>query len=152
MSSLAETFKVEVLARLQAAPLTDYGPNAPLIDNIRRSHLTIVDRERAPAIHARFGDAKRTDDDRACPWKWQIDFKVSVYVASDNDADADPIVVEVIKRLDPMIGTPYANGVDLRLSRVESDVEIADQDAQRVDVVGSAKFITDPWQIDARAT
>jgi hypothetical protein len=149
MSSIAEALKLEMLARLQAAPeMYDADPPV-LVTEIRRSHLTAVDRDRAPAIYLRAGDMERLDLERTCPWKWSMAWRVSVYVRSDEaDAAADPLVVEVVRRLNPTLGTPYTNGVDLRLHRIEVETEVADTDAQRVDVVGIARFQTVDWALD----
>lgn len=145
MASVAETFKAEVLIRLRAAPL--YVPNVN-VDRIRRSHLTAVPRTEAPTLYARFGRAKPTAD-KACKWQWEMEWTVSVYVRSDDDAEADPLVVQVVNRLNPLVGTPYSNNVTLNFSSVDAETEIADDDAQRVDVRGVAKFVTNQWSLEA---
>jgi hypothetical protein len=149
MPTVAETFKREMLARLQAAPLSDYGNDPPHSDRIRRSHLTVVDRNQTPAIYLRAGDATRRGEETACPWKWEMYWRVSVYVRDDaSDLASDPIVLEVVARLNPMVGVPYSNGVDLRLTKIEVVTEIADADAQCVDVVGVARYNTNEWALD----
>lgn len=147
MPSIAEVFKGELLARMQAAPLSSYGPEPPLSDRIRRSHLTRVDRDSAPAIYVRFGKAKRTGDRSSCSWRWELEWTISVYVRSDNDADSDPIVIEAVNRINPYT-TPYQNNVVLDDEpSIESDTEIADADAQRVDISGTAIFHTPAWSL-----
>lgn len=153
MPSIAEGFKQEVLSRLQADDLSAYGASvdAPLLlENIRRSHLTRVNRDRAPAIHVRFGKAKPTED-KACNWRWEQDWTVSVYVRNDDDAEADPIVVEAVKRLNPLTSTGYANKVVVRLTEIDANTEIADEDSQRVDINGTAGYTTAPWTLDQGA-
>ena len=115
------------------------------VQQVRRSHLTNVVRDKAPAIHVRFGSAKVTGD-RSCGRAWKMDWTVSIYVRDDNDATADPLVVEAIKRLDPDV--PYTNGADVELQSIDADTEIADGDAQRVDIRGTVKFVTGQWAID----
>lgn len=151
MPSIAEVFKREVLARLQADLLSAYGASvdAPLLlENIRRCHLTRVNRDRAPAIHVRFGKAT-VSEDRACDWRWSLDWTASVYLRSDDDAEADPIVIEVVNRLNPQTSTGYANNVVVKLTAIEADTEIADADAQRVDVKGTAEYETAAWSIES---
>lgn len=153
MTTIAETFKAEVYARLLGTTLDDYGPNAPQASNVRRYHLTNVDREDCPAIHMRAGDATKDSEDKGCRWCWSLEVRVSVYVRSDaGDGIADPIVNEVVRRLNPNVTPRYSNGVDLRLTKIETDTEVADTDAQRVDVVLTAKYDTGPWTLDARGT
>lgn len=148
MPSVAETFKQELLARLVAGPLTDYGPDAPLAKNIRRSHLTVVPREEAPSIYLRFGRARPVAD-KSCQWRWELDWTVSVYLRSDNDEDADPLVIAAVNRVNPSNGTPYTNAVRVELTEVDAETEIADEDAQRVDIKGVAKFGTAEWALTA---
>lgn len=146
MPSVAEVFKGELLARMQAAPLSAYGPEPPLSDRVRRSHLTAVDRDLAPAIYVRFGVAKRAADKASCDWRWDLEWTVSVYVRSDNDADSDPIVIEAVNRINATV-VPYSNNVVPELTSIESDTEIADADAQRVDIKGVAIFFTPAWSL-----
>lgn len=150
MPSIAEVFKLEMLARLQADPLSAYSASvdAPLlVENIRRSHLTAVNRDRAPAIYVRFGKAKVTED-KNCNWLWQHEWTVSVYVRSDDDAEGDPIVIEAVTRLNPLTSTGYANQVVVKLTQIDAETEIADSDAQRVDIIGVAGYTTAPWTLD----
>jgi hypothetical protein len=145
MPSIAEVFKEELLARLQATPLSTYGPEPPLSDRIRRSHLTHVNRDDSPAIYVRFGKATKADD-RSCSWRWELEWTVSVYVRSDNDADSDPIVIEAVARINPY-ATPYQNNAVLDIDSIESEIEVADGDAQRVDISGTAKLHTQAWSL-----
>ncbi len=146
MTSIAETFKAEVLARLQASA---YPLGGPLFDQIKRSHLTNVKRDDAPAIHLRFPRARPVSD-TSCAWQWTQDVTVSVYTRGDaGDLLADPIVVESVKRLNPLIGAGYANSVVVELQSIEADTEVADEDATRVDIKLTAGFITGAWTLDA---
>src|SRR6185369_808096 len=127
MASVAETFKAEVLARLVALPL--FGPE---LDNIRRSHLTNVTRENAPAVHVRFPRQKPTED-KSCNWRWQMDFTVSVFSRDDSgDKMADPMVSEVVRRLNNQ-ASKYTNKVTLEVDTIQTETETADSDATRVD-------------------
>lgn len=150
MATIAELVKVEMLARLRALPLTDYGADAPAFAMIRRSHLTVVDRTKAPAVYLRFGKATKSED-KACNWTWELEFTVSVYVRSDDDADADPIVLAVVSRLNPSPPTPYTNLTFLRINEIDAETEVEDADAQRVDVKGIVKYTTRAWDLEARA-
>ncbi len=146
MPSIGETFKQELLERMRAAPLSAYGPEPPLSDRIRRSHLTVVTRDTAPAVYVRFGEAKRGTNKASCNWRWDLEWQISIYVRSDNDADADPIVIECVRRINPD-AVAYANGVFVEIVTIESDAEIADTDAQRVDIRGIAVYHTAAWSL-----
>lgn len=146
MTSIAEEFKAEVLARLQALPLPVFFPE---LDSIRRSHLTNVPREKSPAIHLRFPRARPVKD-KSCNWQWTLDVTVSVYSRDDSgDVMADPLVGEVVTRLNPETSTGYGNGVVVELESIENETEIADEDATRVDIKFTGKFATRAWQLDA---
>lgn len=145
MISIAEVFKAELLGRLEAAPLSAYGPVQP--SRIRRSHLTVVPRDEAPAIYVRFAEAK-VESDKNCNWSWALEWTVSIYLRSDSDEEADPLVIEVLNRVNP--ATLYSNKVTVQIKSIESDPEIADSDAQRVDVKGVAKYVTPAWSLEAR--
>ena len=148
MTTVAEMCKVEMLQRLQALPLDDYfGTQGIDAGMIRRSHLTAVDRAKAPAIYLRFGDATKSED-KSCNWVWVHEFRVSVYVRSDDDSDADPAVQAVVARLNPN-ATPYEHAKFVRIDKVEAETEVADADAQRVDVIGTMTYVTRAWNLEA---
>jgi hypothetical protein len=143
MTSIAEQFRAEVLARMQAAP--NFGVD---VGSIRRSHLTVLPREKCPAIYCRFKRQKPTDG-KACDWRWSMEFSVSVFSRDDSGATAaDAIIVEALKRLESTTLAPYANAVMVELIDIDVEDEIADEDAFRADINCVAKFVTAQWQID----
>lgn len=149
MTTVVESFEEVMLARLRAAPLTDYGASPPKADRIRRSHLTVVDRDSAPAVYVRFGRARRVSD-RSCRWRWEMQWRVGIYVRSDDASEADQPVVAVLGRLNPE-AAPFAGDFDVTLEGVdfEAEREIADADAAMVEIVGMVRFETAPWSLQA---
>lgn len=142
--SVAETLAGEVLTRLLEDPLSGVA-----VANIRRAHRTPVTRDMAPAVHVIDGDAKPTAD-KSCAWAWQFDLTVSVMVRDDAGyTGADPLVCEVVARINPELDPPYSHKARLELLTVRKDTEIADGDAVRVDIELRFKFGTAPWSLEA---
>lgn len=146
MAGIAETFWAELWARLVADP--EFG--VP-VERIRREHRTAVTRADSPAVQVIEGVARPTEAKR-CDWQWEMGGSIAIFVRDDVGLRAaDPLVAEIVRRINPEIGTPYSNGVRLELAAIEPETEIADEDATRVDLVLQVKFGTKRWTTDEAA-
>jgi hypothetical protein len=137
--STSETLMLMVVDRLQtAAVITE-------TDNIRRDHRTILNRDRAPAVHVVDGNETPTPAN-ACTCKIEFDFTVSIFVRADAGyATADPIAVAVMEALDP--ATSYGPAIELVRGRIVREQEIADMDALRVDMQFKFRYQIAEWEI-----
>ena len=141
--TIAETFWTELYARLVEPPT--FGVD---LANIKRYHRTKVTRDTAPAIHVVEGLAL-PGADKGCSWKWKMDGRIEVYVRDDTALSAaDAILAEIVRRINPEVGTVYSNDVRLTLERIEPDTEIADLDATKVDISILIAFSTQRWTLD----
>lgn len=131
-----------VLARLEAtapAPLIPARPNGN--KNVRRTHRVPVSRDDSPEVQLVDGNDRprsETSQSRECRPR-EVEFVVSIIVrADDGYLAADPIVEEVITRLD-MKTTPYSYGSNgssgrITLGDVLKEPAEGDVDSLRVDM------------------
>lgn len=142
MSSIAHQLLEQVVSRLRADPF--WGP---LPENVRRSHKTIVPREQAPAVHVIDGP-ERVTRAGGCARREQ-DFTVRLIVRDDDGfAAADPLKLEVMRRLNPSI-TGWPPGVTLTPEDITPDAEIADADVLAVEMAFTFRYTTGLWEVDS---
>jgi hypothetical protein len=144
----AETLMQNVLARLLATT------PAPLLTNlsmIRRFHRTAVTRELAPAVQLIDGAESKTNNpmnNKGCDTERELTFKVLLFLREeDGITAADPLKIEVYRRLDQAT-TPYPNGARIYSGRIVSDSELGDNDAARVEMEFSFKYVTKGWGLE----
>jgi hypothetical protein len=143
MASIAETVMVALLARLQDSPA--------LAPDVRRSHRTIVDRDHAPAIHLIDGSDTPTQSKNDCRTDRKKAFTVRIFRRDDAGvASADPTVIAVNARLDPVHATyqPYPGGAVLHQGRIVPAEEIADGNAVGIDMEFEFYYCTGGWTLE----
>lgn len=144
MTTVAFDLLEQVLARLRAAPTFGVA-----LTSIRRDHRTTIPRDSAPAIHVIDGDeALKTR--KTCATREQA-FMVVLFLRSDAGfADADPLKLEVMRRLNPATQA-WAAGVLIEPGDIRSVTEIADADALRVEMDFTFSYTTGLWTLDGLA-
>lgn len=148
MASIREQILAQSFARLTATPFA--GVTA---GNVRRTHLTKVNRDRVPAIHQRDG----RDDKRAgapgsrnvCSQPRDIEWTISIFTRGDDTAHlvADALMLEVLARMSSQVA-PWGKGITVEYGAIDYDNEVADDDAVRLDIAFAADYATPEWQLD----
>lgn len=136
-----ETILSGVLDRLQASPPIVVGGN----DSIRRAHRTEVPRGRAPAVYLIDGPDMPRERGSQCPGR-EGEFVISLFGRSDTGISVlDDVKRDVMTRLEN--GWPV--GVTVRPGAINHMPEVADLDAQRVDMQFKFTYETSGiWSLD----
>lgn len=148
MASIRETILAESFARLTA---TAYAGVSAL--NVRRTHLTAVDRDHAPAVRQIDGeDSKRSGapgSKGSCAQPREVAWKISIITRSDADGhlQADALMLEVMDRF----VAPWPPGVVVKYGSISYDNEIADEDVSKLDIEFIGHYQTPEWQLDVSA-
>ena len=140
MSSGYETIMVNALARLKATP-----PVIGTLGNIRRAHRTAVPRDKAPAVHLVDGVDRPTKGNKGCGGR-EGSFTVSIFGRSDTGVSAvDAIKVAIMNKM----AAAWPAGVTCYPGQITHDVEIADEDAIRIDMDFELKYpTTSEWALE----
>lgn len=146
MNTIAEDLMRAVLDRLQ-------GPTPIVTDDnrVRRSHRTVVARDKAPAVHLIDG-AEVPDQDSKCATSRKLEFTVRLIVRDDDGfTAADPLKIAVMARLDPESEAyaVYPHGARIVPGRITPEAEIADGDSLSVEMDFTFKFETTGWSLSA---
>jgi hypothetical protein len=147
----------ETLLRAVLARLTATTPAAMAVNRIRRVHRVAIARDDAPQVHLIDGpDERRAEThNRAACLPRECRFTVSIFVRANDDetfALADPLIEDVLARLDPMTGGGYAYGnatANLKFLDVTPEPEPADGDALRVDLKFVMSYDTSGFGLSA---
>lgn len=147
-ASIAELALVETLTRLTV-------PDFPDIDsaNIKRTHLQNPPLEQTPAIHVIEGgllpEGGNYARDNGCRTPWEQAVTLRLVLRSDIDtAGRDAIRLECLRRMSPMPAQQWTNGVVPKLGRMIPSSEVADNDAQILDIDLVLCFNAAPWALD----
>jgi hypothetical protein len=116
-----------------------------------------IARDDAPQVHLIDGpDERRAEThNRAACLPRECRFTVSIFVRANDDetfALADPLIEDVLARLDPMTGGGYAYGnatANLKFLDVTPEPEPADGDALRVDLKFVMSYDTSGFGLSA---
>lgn len=150
MASIAETVRAAAFARLTATAFPGV-----IAANVRRTHLTPVDREHAPAVHFVDGPERTRGAFRrnGCSVAREVYFSVFVYTRGDSNShtQADTIALEVMERLAPEVSVWPPTGVVLEPKDISHETEVTDSDATRMEMEFCALFYTPEWQLDTLA-
>lgn len=140
MATGYEQIMVEVLARMKAAPLM-----VQKAGNIRRSHRTAVPREDGDSVHVIDGN---DDQKKGSACQREGEFTISIVKRTDLGPEAvDPLKREVMRRLNPILN-PWPDGVVLEPRGVRPDTEIADADANHVEMEFYVCYpVVDEWSL-----
>lgn len=118
-----EEIMVEALSRL-TAPTDFIGTSGR---GTRRSHLTAIDKDDAPAGNLRSGEDHPS---KASKCAREGDIIVSIFVRDDDgESAADPYISELYSRF----SAAWPAGVSVSPGPIIRDTEVADGDATRVD-------------------
>lgn len=148
MNTIAEDLMRAVLDRLQ-------GPTPIVTDDsrVRRSHRTVVARDKAPAVHLIDG-ADLPDQDSKCATARKLDFTVRLIVRDDDGfTAADPLKLAVMERLDPESEsyTVYPHGARIAPGRITPEQEIADGDSLSVEMEFTFRYSAAGWTLSVAA-
>lgn len=123
-TTIAERLRADVLSRMKTPTLLDVKSTS-----VRRSHLTEVDRQAAPAIYVIEGADEPVQDGKSsrCPRR-RLSLTVRLILRDDaGTSKADPYLIEILRRLDDETRT-YGEGVTAELGRIAPDQDVADKD------------------------
>lgn len=145
MSSIAESIMLNAWSRIDP-------DNSPALDaeEVKRARRTPVPKEKTPAVHLIDGDdiPRGGTAEAGCGVSRTKFLSIDVFVRNDGGAaEADPLVVEVHRRMDPDIGTSFPGVV--RMGAIRVDEETADEDAVRVTLNYECDYKTSGWNLDA---
>lgn len=133
-----------------AAVLTRLSGSPSLIsnDNVKRSHLILVDTADCPAVYVVDG-SHRVDVKNLCAER-AGSFIVRIFTSGDTDAakaEAWAIAHEVLVRLNPANGT-YPAGVVVSEGPMQFDQEVANEDLQLLEMQFGVRYSTDAWSLN----
>lgn len=128
-----------VLARLKAPPRT----LVPNVESIRRKQRTPLPRAASPGWDLIDGSDEPSGN---CDRKGA--FTVSVVTRSDaGPLVAAPHKIEVMRRLSPLSGPAYPNGVTMKAGRIASNTETADADVTELNMEFSFTYPASIWAL-----